>query len=122
MDVDSVFDQSDVIAIPSLSEAFGHSAIEAMLKGCAIVSSDIEGLHEIFHDARGAMLVPAGNSRMLADALVHLLQNPDLRRRLGQEARQSVRRFSIEQTVSGFEQIYEEMLANGQQRLHALHV
>jgi glycosyltransferase involved in cell wall biosynthesis len=59
-------------------------AAEAMMRGTPVVASDIGGLGEVVEQDRTGMLVPPGDPQALAGALLTLLENRELRRRLGQ--------------------------------------
>ncbi|HET6341674.1 MAG TPA: glycosyltransferase [Gemmatimonadota bacterium] len=72
-----------VQVVPSLwEEPFGLVAAEAMMRGTPVVASDIGGLGEVVEQDRTGMLVPPGDPEALAEALLALLENRELRRRL----------------------------------------
>jgi glycosyltransferase involved in cell wall biosynthesis len=51
----------------------------------------VGGLEEIIKDRQTGLLVPAGDARALADALIELLQNPQMRQQLSEKALESIR-------------------------------
>ncbi len=108
--IDPVFAQTDILLVPSLSEAFGRVAIEGMYWGCAVIASRVEGLLEICHDGDDALLITPGDPHDLAEKLITLLGDEGLRARLAWHARENAKRFSIEETVRHFERIYDEIL------------
>jgi L-malate glycosyltransferase len=67
----------DVFLVPSLYEGFGLVAAEAMAAGKPVVASDVDGLCEIIDDGETGILVPPGNSGLLASAISTLLERPD---------------------------------------------
>lgn len=74
---------------------------EYMAGGKAIVASDQGQVADVLANRESALLVEPGNVRQLADATIHLIENPDLRRRLGTAARpiatsRSWRRYACE--------------------------
>ena len=73
---------------PSASEGFGLPAVEAAASGTVVVLSDIPAHRESLGDA--ALYVPVGDSAGLADALLQIVGDGQLRRRLGAEARAAV--------------------------------
>ena len=76
---------ADVVALPSLWESFSLAALEAMALGRPLVASS--GVFPPFVEGdRNALLVPPGDPRALADALIRLLADADLRRALGDAA------------------------------------
>ncbi len=74
--------------VASQSEALGLAAIEALALGVPVVASRVDGLAEIVVDGSTGYLVTPGDPAALADRLILLLRDDDLRRRLGANARQ----------------------------------
>jgi glycosyltransferase involved in cell wall biosynthesis len=81
----------DLLAVPSLAEPFGTVAAEAAARGVPVVASAVGGLVEVVGD--GGILVPPGDPGALAEAVGQLLDDPDRRRRLGEQARTGAHRF-----------------------------
>lgn len=73
----------DAVVICSNSESFGVSAVEAQSCGCPVVISDIPGLMEATKPGETSIVVPRGNERAFADALVRLYNDPSLRKQMG---------------------------------------
>lgn len=79
---------ADLVVIPSRYEAFGLIALEAMMLEVAVVASAVGGLQEIVQHRRGGLLSePADGSYGLYLAMKELVEDPELRRRLGREGR-----------------------------------
>jgi glycosyltransferase involved in cell wall biosynthesis len=78
------------VSIPS-SDSSPRSVWEAMACGCACVLSDLPWVHELIEDGRHALVV-APEPDAVAAAIRRLLQDPDLARRIGEEARALVER------------------------------
>jgi glycosyltransferase involved in cell wall biosynthesis len=98
---------------PSLwPEPFGLVALEAAAAGKPIVASDIGGLRDIVVDDETGLLVPPENRPALVAAMRRLLADEDLRRRLGDAARERARQFSPGAIVPQFEAAYEQAVAN----------
>jgi glycosyltransferase involved in cell wall biosynthesis len=88
-EVERCFAAAWVQAVPSrFAEAFGLVAIEAMMRGTAVVASASDGLTEIVSDGQTGFLVPPGDAGALAAALVRLLSNRELAERLGEAGRE----------------------------------
>jgi glycogen(starch) synthase len=83
---------ADVVALPSLWEAAGNAALEAMAAGCALVMTAGSGFDEICRHSRDGLLVPPGDPGALARAVIDLLEDPELRARLGASAAARIER------------------------------
>lgn len=81
------FAMADVFAFPSLNEAFGIVALEAMEYGIPIVASNEGGIPEVVHDNVNGFLVEKGNPFELSDAIEKLLNDPILRQNMGDAGR-----------------------------------
>jgi glycogen synthase len=82
---------ADVLVVPSRYEPFGMVVLEGMLAGQAIAAAGVGGPAELLRHGRNALLYPAGDVDALAAAIVRLLKDVALRRRLGVAARAEVR-------------------------------
>lgn len=85
-DMPAVYAALDVFVLPSHREGFSRSAMEAAACGCAMVLSDIRGCREIGGHGQHLLLVPPEDAPSLARAIEALLDQPDLRARLGAAA------------------------------------
>jgi glycosyltransferase involved in cell wall biosynthesis len=91
-------------------EAFGIVAIEAMAMGRPVVASRIGGLSDIIVDEQTGLLVPPGDHLALRQAMQRLVDDPALRERMGEAARQRVAKFKAGTVVPQIEQVYQELL------------
>jgi len=84
-DVDQLLAAADIFCQPNAEgEPFGIVFIEALHAGLPVITCDFGAAREIVDDSCGAR-VPPGNAEVLAQALGRLIQNPDLRARLGRD-------------------------------------
>ncbi len=87
---------ADVVLVPSRVESFGLAAVESLLLGRPVVATRIGGLPEVVRDGETGLLVPADDPRALADAVIRLLEDPQLAAALGAAGRADARaRFSM---------------------------
>jgi len=85
--------------------------VEAMVCGRAVVSFDCpSGPGEIIGHGHDGLLVKSGDVKGLAAALGTLMDNPDLRERLGRSARQLLDRFSVEQVMEQWNRLINEVI------------
>ncbi len=104
------FRACDVFVMPSLSENFGISALEAMACGRPVVVSNEVGLADAIRET-GAGIVTRGEPEPLAEAIRSVLQNDELRRSLGAAGRRAAAaRFSWAAIAERMEKVYCECL------------
>lgn len=78
---------ADIFVLPSIAgESLPMVILEAMSAKLAVVASDVGGVSEMVTDQQSGLIVPAGSSQLLADAIFLLLTNNELRVRLGKNA------------------------------------
>lgn len=92
--------KADIFVFPTRNEAFGNVALEAMQFGLPVVASNEGSLPEIVLDGETGLLFEPGDSKMLAEKLIFLIENQDIRIRMGEAAQ---RRFFLEYTFEKFE-------------------
>ena len=86
-----IINSSDVFAVPSVwMEAFGQVTIIAMSCGIPVVTSDAGASPEINIHGETGLVVPARDSEALAGAIVNILSDNVLRKKMGEAARQRV--------------------------------
>lgn len=107
-DVAAILDEADVFVLPSRSEAFPNSVMEAMAAGLPVVASDVGGIPELVRDGHSGRLVRPGDVGALADAVLDVLGNPAQAERFGRAGREIIERtYSYDRMVSQFETLYE---------------
>jgi glycosyltransferase involved in cell wall biosynthesis len=105
---------ADVFVHPSLAESFPYAILEAMATARPIVASDVGGIGEALIDGESGLLVPAGSSTALAEALIALLEDPARRNGIGEAARRRVERlFTREAMIDRLVGVYHEISPPG---------
>lgn len=99
----------DVAVVPSLEEAFGLVAVEAMVLGVPVVASRIGGLSEVVSDGRSALLAEPGDPASIAEQVLRLLHDPELRRTLSDGGRTEAARFSLDRYAGRLTELYREL-------------
>ncbi len=98
--------------LPSETESFGLSALEAMATRVPVVASQSGGLAEVVEDGVSGRLLPIGAVEEMAEAAIEILTKPGLWEEMGQAGRAvAVERFSAERIVDVYESFYAEVLA-----------
>lgn len=102
--------QYDLLALPSYSETFGMSLVEAMGQGLPVVSTFSGGVPYVVRDGEDGFLVEAGDLPALQKALERLVNDSALRIRMGQTAwKDCTERFSGRIVLQGLESVYAQL-------------
>lgn len=86
------YKEADVFVLPTYAEAMPMSVIEAMAAGLAIVTTRVGGIPEIIEHGVNGLLVEPGDPNELAERIAELCNDPELRLRLGDRAREDAAR------------------------------
>ena len=101
---------STVYACPTTKASFGITLLEAMACETPIVCSDILGFRDVVADGREALMVPSGDRDAIADALVRVLDDPALGRKLGETGRANALDYSWSSVTSRVLEVYMSVL------------
>ncbi len=100
---------ADMVIVPSYSESFSIVAAEAMACGTPVVASDVPGPASFMEDGVSGRLVPAGDAPALARAICELLDDGELRRRLGLGALAAARGMTWRASANAVLDMYERV-------------
>lgn len=104
---------ADVYVQSSLSEAFGMPVAEAMAASVPVVATRVGGIPELVEHGKTGLLVEADDAPGLAEAILRLLADEDLRKTLGQSARARViERFCWDRIATDLRILYEKLGVN----------
>ena len=91
---------------------------EYMASSAAIVATSLGQITEVMQDGRNGLLVPPSDVPALAAAMLKLIENPDLRRQLGRQARcDAVEQFSWEHYMARLDAVFQRVLSRSSGRL-----
>jgi glycosyltransferase involved in cell wall biosynthesis len=107
-DIDGALSSASVYVLPSREEGFPIAVMEAMAYGLPTVAFDCApGIRELIHDeVSGGLVVTAGNVPGFAAGLDRLINDRELRGRLGAAGRESVQRFTPDSIVDRWESLF----------------
>lgn len=115
-----IYEQATIFALPCQviengdRDGIPNVLVEAMAMELPVVSTDISGIPELIEPRVNGLLVPPRDAAALAAALAELLNDAALRRRLGQAARQKVRRhFDAQQNILALKILFVDCLQPG---------
>jgi glycosyltransferase involved in cell wall biosynthesis len=110
-DLPAVYATVDAVVLSSSNEGTPLALIEAMAAGRPVIATEVGGVADVVADAETGLLVPPGDSRRLADALVLLAGDAATRQRLASAGRQAADRYRSERLVDDIMAIYDSGLA-----------
>lgn len=111
-DLPAIYPALDVLAITSLREGLPNVLLEAMLHGMAVIATAVGGIPEVVRDGYDGVLIPPGDGVAYARAMAALLADAPRRRRLGEQARATVRAgFLFERRMERMTALYVSLAA-----------
>jgi glycosyltransferase involved in cell wall biosynthesis len=110
-DVPQLLAASDIVLLTSVSEGIPLTLIEAMGAGRPVVSTRVGGVREVVADGETGLLAPAGDDPTLAEQILRLANEPDLRAKMGQSGRQRADSLFREKTMHDrYDRVYRELI------------
>lgn len=107
-----LYSMADVFVIPSLQEAFGQTALEAMACGTPVVGFDAGGIPDMVRPGETGWLAETGNVRSLRDAIDAALESDEDRERMGRRCREVVEEeYTLERQAEQYTALYESILS-----------
>ncbi len=109
-DVPKLLRAMDIFVLSSLWEGIPLTLLEAMEAGLPVISTRVGRAAEVIRDGENGRLVPAGDAKALATAILELYRQPEWRRQWGQQARHTiVEHYSLDHFLRQFAEIYVEL-------------
>jgi glycosyltransferase involved in cell wall biosynthesis len=113
-DVPALMRGLDLLVVNSHTEAFALTVLEGLATGTAILATAVDGMPEMIRHGDNGWLVPARDQQRLAEAMLTLLGDPNLRQQLGSTGRRdAVARFSAERFAGEIHSFYRGILESG---------
>lgn len=116
-EVDKILCFSDLFLLPSEKESFGLAALEAMMAGTPVISSNTGGLPEVNKEGVTGYLSNVGDVKEMAKNGIHILQDDSRLEKFKQNAKKLASKFSIDAIVPMYEKMYENALKEGKRVL-----
>jgi glycosyltransferase involved in cell wall biosynthesis len=115
--MEAEFARASLVVSASDAESFGMTLAEAMRCGVPVISTDCPlGPAEIVTDGVDGLLVPVGDARALAEAMLDLIADAPRRRAMGRAALSSARRYDAAGIVARYELLFDELRATRHRR------
>ncbi|SPM43305.1 Glycogen synthase [Mycobacterium numidiamassiliense] len=110
----SAMRSADVYCAPNVGgESFGIVLVEAMAAGTPVVASDLDAFRRVLRDGEAGRLVPVGDADALADALIEMLENDELRESYATAATEAVSRYDWSVVAGQIMRVYETVAGSG---------
>ena len=104
---------SDILVLPSYREGFGVVALEAAAVGLPVIGSNVYGLTDAVADGSTGVLVPPRDSQKLANAMMDLSSDQDLRTTLGTAGKERAKRdFRSADVIAAYDDQFKRLLRN----------
>lgn len=107
-----LYSLSDVYVLSSSFEGFPLPPLEAMACGTPVVTTDCLGVRDYAIHGQNSLVVPAGNSLLLSEAIMQSITDRSLAQRLSINGVKIAKNFTIEKTINAFEKTFEDLLKN----------
>lgn len=112
MDIVTWYQKASIFILPSFCEGFPVTVLEALSCETPVIATPVGGIPEIVKDYKTGILIPLNNPAALAQAIQHLLDNKEARRRFGREGRkQVIENYSLEASVEKLIKIYKQIVS-----------
>lgn len=109
----TIYQYSDIVVLPSYREGLPKSLIEASAVGRPIITTDVPGCRECVRENWNGFLVPAKDSKALAEAILKLIENENLRNKFGENSRRlAEQQFSLSEVVNRHMNIYSNLIVS----------
>jgi colanic acid/amylovoran biosynthesis glycosyltransferase len=109
-EVKTILMESDIFVLPSLYEGIANAALEAMALQIPLVTTRSGGMAEVINNEANGIIVNRFDLDALADAILKLIQHPELRLSISKESRKVIEeKFNIENQLKIFEKNYLEL-------------
>lgn len=108
-DVEVYYHAMDIFILPSLNEGLPMALLEAMCSGLPVVASNVGDIDKVIIDPKMGILIDPGGSDQLADQLIGLLENEEMREKIGLAATQRIlNNFSSKMMAEKYDFLYCE--------------
>ncbi|OGB74531.1 hypothetical protein A2V68_02890 [candidate division Kazan bacterium RBG_13_50_9] len=109
-DISSILQVMTVFVLPSRSEAFGISILEAMGASVPVIATRVGGIPEVITNNQNGLLIEPGDPKLLASTIIRLLNDRKLQQKLIRGGHEAIRKFSTKEMVQKTADLYQELI------------
>jgi glycosyltransferase involved in cell wall biosynthesis len=106
------FNEMDIFVLPSTLEGFGIVLLEAMAAGVPVIASDVDGIKEVIFNEETGILVPPRNPEAIANAIIKLIEDPQLVKKLVENGLKRAQLFDVHEHVLKLDRLYTNLLGD----------
>ncbi len=106
-----LYAEHDVFLFPSLMEGLPSVLLEAMATGMPVITTETCGMPDVVKHEFNGLLIPPANATAIEEAILQLARSPELRRKMGEAARETMKRRTWERAARQLEELYRRVLA-----------
>jgi glycosyltransferase involved in cell wall biosynthesis len=104
----SYYQEADVFVLPSLNEGMSNAMLEALATGLPILATDTGGSKELITEGGNGYIIEMKNAQDIADKLEKIINNSELRKKMGEASRKKALEMSWEKVAKKYYQTYEK--------------
>jgi glycosyltransferase involved in cell wall biosynthesis len=110
-ELSGIISKASLYVLPSLDEGMPYVLLETMACGKAVIGSDIPGISDVISQGKNGILVPPKDPEALARTISQLLNDKNLRKKLGSNARKlMIEKYSWNTVIKSVEEVYREAI------------
>jgi glycosyltransferase involved in cell wall biosynthesis len=108
--IQELYAEHDIFLFPSMMEALPLVLFEAMASGMPVITTETCGMPDVVEDKFNGLLIPPANSAAMEEGILSLVRSVELRQKLGEAARETMRRYTWERAARQLEALYRHVL------------
>lgn len=109
-EIPKILTKTDIFVLPSYSEGFPLTIIEALSMGCPVIATAVGGIPEVINDEENGLLIEPKSSEALQEAIEKLINNPDLYKKIQKNTSKVYEQFSGEKITQQIYNVYSEAI------------
>lgn len=110
-EIHKYYQKCDIFCFPTLGEPFGKAIVEAMACSKPVIASNIGGPKEIIDNEVNGLLVPPANPEKIAEKIINLLEDKQLRKKIGENARKkAIEKYSWRKISQDYHKLYKSLI------------